>query len=150
MTSITIYDDAESIGGNKINVEEGERGVFLDFGKNFAKSGAFFSEFLNKRVGRGLNEAFFLGLIPKLNIYRRDLGTADLSLTGFPSPSIDAVLLSHAHVDNFGNVGLLNENIPIVASPVSIAIMKGMQDSLTHSGIRYYLLLKKRTKLERS
>jgi ribonuclease J len=36
MTSITIYDGAESIGDNKIHVEEGGRGVFLDFGKNFA------------------------------------------------------------------------------------------------------------------
>ena len=128
-TSITVYDGAESIGGNKIHVEEAGRGVFLDFGKNFAKSGAFFSEFLNERAGRGLNDAFFLGLIPKLNIYRKDLGTADLSLTGYPSPRIDAVLLSHAHVDHFGNIGLLNENIPIVATPLSIAIMKGMQDS---------------------
>ena len=37
MTSITAYDVAEYIGGNKIFVEEGGRGVFLDFGKNFAK-----------------------------------------------------------------------------------------------------------------
>ncbi len=132
--SITIYDGAETIGGNKIHVEEDGRGVFLDFGKNFAKSGAFFSEFLNERPGRGLNDAFFLDLVPKLNIYRPDLGTADLPLTGFPSPQVDAVLISHAHVDHFGSIGLLNENIPIIATPVSIAIMKGMQDTSPTGG----------------
>jgi len=78
MTSITVHDGAENIGGNKIYVEEGGRGVFLDFGKNFAKSGAFFSEFLNERSGRGLNDSFFLDLVPKLNIYRKDLRAADL------------------------------------------------------------------------
>jgi ribonuclease J len=129
MTSITVYDGAESIGGNKIYVGEGSRGVFLDFGKNFAKSGAFFSEFLNERPGRGLNDSFFLDLVPKLNIYRHDLETADLSHSRFPAPQVDAVLISHAHVDHFGNVGLLNENIPIMATPLSIAIMKGMQDT---------------------
>ena len=129
MTTITVYDGAESIGGNKIHVEDGGRGVFLDFGKNFAKAGTFFSEFLNERPGRGLNDAFFLNLVPKLNIYRKDLGTADLPLTGFPAPSVDAVLITHAHVDHFGNIGMLDEKIPIVASPVSLAIMKGMQDT---------------------
>ena len=34
---ITVYDGAETIGGNKIHVEENGRGIFLDFGMNFAK-----------------------------------------------------------------------------------------------------------------
>ena len=73
MTTITVHDCAENIGGNKIYVEENGRGVFLDFGKNFAKSCAFFSEFLNKRTGRGLNDLFFLDRVSKLNIYWKDL-----------------------------------------------------------------------------
>ena len=73
MTTITVHDGAESIGGNKCYVEENGRGVFLDFGKNFAKSCAFFSEFLNKRTDRGLNDLFFLDRVPKLNIHWKDL-----------------------------------------------------------------------------
>ena len=34
MTSLTIYDGANTIGGNKIFVEEKGKGVFLDFGMN--------------------------------------------------------------------------------------------------------------------
>jgi ribonuclease J len=37
MTRITVYDGAESIGGNKIFVEDQGPGIFLDFGKNFGK-----------------------------------------------------------------------------------------------------------------
>jgi len=50
---ITVYDGATTIGGNKIYVGD-ERGVFLDFGMNFARYGEFFEEFLTERSGRGL------------------------------------------------------------------------------------------------
>ena len=129
MTSITIYDGAESIGGNKIYVENKGRGVFLDFGTNFGKTGQFFSEFLQNRTNRGINDSIELGIIPKLNIYRDDLVPANIDAAKYPSLNVEAVLLSHAHVDHCGEIGVLNETIPIVASPTSIAIIKGMQDT---------------------
>jgi len=54
MTSITIYDGADTIGGNKIYVEENGKGVFLDFGMNFKKYHYFFQEFLKERSSRGI------------------------------------------------------------------------------------------------
>ncbi len=50
LVSLTVYDGANGIGGNKIYLEEGGRGVFLDFGKNFGKYGVFYEEFLKNRV----------------------------------------------------------------------------------------------------
>jgi ribonuclease J len=129
MTSITIYDGAESIGGNKIYVEEGGRGVFLDFGMNFGRTGQFFSEFLQNRTNRGINDSIELGIIPKLNIYRNDLIPANIDASHYPSLNVEAVLISHAHMDHCGEIGVLNEAIPLVASPTSIAIIKGMQDT---------------------
>jgi len=128
MTSITIYDGAQTIGGNKIFVEEGGRGVFLDFGKNFGKYSRYYEEFLKNRDTRGIHDLHYLNLIPKLNNYRPDLIPADVSLNQYPKLDIAAVLLSHAHLDHCGNIGLLDNSIPIVASPMSIAILKGMQD----------------------
>jgi ribonuclease J len=55
MVSITVYDGATGIGGNKIFVEENGRGVFLDFGKNFGKYGQFYEEFLKSRDTRAMN-----------------------------------------------------------------------------------------------
>jgi len=80
MTSITIYDGADTIGGNKIYVEENGKGVFLDFGMNFKKYHYFFQEFLKERSSRGLYDLIHLDLIPKLNIYREDLIPQDLDL----------------------------------------------------------------------
>ncbi|MCJ7574114.1 hypothetical protein MUO93_07615 [Candidatus Bathyarchaeota archaeon] len=46
MTSITVLDGADTIGGNKILLEEKGRGLLLDFGMNFARYGAYYQEFL--------------------------------------------------------------------------------------------------------
>jgi len=37
MTSITVYNGNDTIGGNKIYVEENGKGLFLDFGANLQK-----------------------------------------------------------------------------------------------------------------
>jgi ribonuclease J len=138
MTSITVFDGAESIGGNKIHVEEDGCGVFLDFGTNFGKTALFFSDFLQNRTSRGINDALALGIIPELDIYRSDLKPSDVNTAGYPQLNVEAVLLSHAHVDHCGAIGYLNETIPIVTSATSIAILKGMQDTtLTSTDVVY-------------
>lgn len=71
----------------------------------------------------------YLDLLPRLNIYRPDLIPSDLPISRFPRLDVSAVLLSHAHMDHCGNIGMLRRDIPLVASPESIVIMKGMQDS---------------------
>jgi len=129
MTSITVYDGAQGIGGNKIYAEEKGKGVFLDFGKNFGKYGVYYEEYLKNRDLRGIHDLVELGLIPKLNIYRNDLVPTDLRVDTYPAPEVAAVLVSHAHVDHSGNIGLLDLGIPVVASPLTLALMKGMQDS---------------------
>jgi ribonuclease J len=129
MTSITIYDGTDTIGGNKIYVEENEKGVFLDFGMNFKKYHHFYQEFLKERSSRGIYDLIHLDLIPKLNIYRKDLITPDLNIAQFPKLNIEAVLISHPHMDHFGNIGLLDPEIPLIGSPNSLALIKGMADS---------------------
>ena len=59
MVSLTVYDGANGIGGNKIYLEEKENGVFLDFGKNFGKYGSFYEEFLKSRDTRGIHDLMY-------------------------------------------------------------------------------------------
>ena len=129
MTSITVYDGAKTIGGNKIFVEENGKGVFLDFGMNFKRYHHYFQEFLKERSSRGIYDLIQLDLIPKLNIYREDLIPPDLDISMYPRLDVEAILVSHPHLDHFGNIGLLNVEIPIISSPISLALMKGMADS---------------------
>ncbi|GAI34353.1 unnamed protein product, partial [marine sediment metagenome] len=96
---------------------------------NFKKYHYFFQEFLKERSSRGLYDLIHLDLIPKLNIYREDLIPPDLDLSSYPELNLEAVLVSHPHMDHFGNIGLLKTDIPIIASPMSFALIKGMADS---------------------
>ena len=70
---ITVYDGTQTIGGSKIHVGDGKNGLFLDFGMNFAKYARYYEEFISERPSRGIHDLWRLGLIPRLNVYRKDL-----------------------------------------------------------------------------
>jgi len=129
MVKITVFDGSSTIGGNKIYLEEGDEAVFLDFGMNFARYGEFFQEFLSERDTRGIHDLIHLGMIPRISPYRRDLIPSDLDTSSFRTLAPKAVLLSHAHLDHCGNISLLDRSIPVVASGVTAAILKGMRDT---------------------
>lgn len=141
MTLLTVYDGASTIGGNKIHLEEKGRGILLDFGMNFAKYGEYYQEFLKERSNRGIYDLINLDMIPRINVYRSDLIPADMDPEPWPKPSVEAVLISHAHLDHTGSVGLLRGNIPMIASTTSVAILKAMRDTSAGSlggEISYY------------
>jgi len=125
---LKIYDGAESIGGTKIYLQDGNSGIFLDFGLNFQTLSLYFKEFLQMRPTRGLNDPVEMGILPKIDIYRHDLIPSDFSLNNFEKIKVDAILISHAHADHFGSVGFVDFNIPIVASPITLSIIKGISD----------------------
>ncbi len=146
---ITVYDGADTIGGTKIHVEEKGNGLFLDFGMNFARYSLYYEEFISERSARGIHDLWHLGLIPKLNIYRKDLIPRDLDTSSYPKLPVNAVLISHAHLDHVGNVALLDGSIPLVGSPTTIAIIKALNDTAaggSHFGmeIPYYKVRKNR------
>ena len=65
MTSITVYDGNNSIGGTKIYVEENGSGVFLDFGANFTEYDKFLDTYLQPRVPRVIYDYWELNFIPQ-------------------------------------------------------------------------------------
>ncbi|MEM0291396.1 MAG: ribonuclease J [Thermoplasmata archaeon] len=130
---ITVFDGSGTIGGNKILVEEKNESLFLDFGMNFTSYSKYFEEFLTERNRRGIYDLWMLNLIPKKNIYRKDLIPNDLigEIENREKIIVNGVLISHAHLDHVGNIALLNENIPIIASPETLLILKTLSDIST-------------------
>jgi ribonuclease J len=139
-TRITCYGAVGSIGGNKFLLEDGAARLLLDFGIAFDRVGRYYNELLRPRPARGLLDPLVLGLIPPLEgLYRRDLelpgvwervrGAAGYRDLGRPggAAAVDAVLLSHAHLDHNGDISYLDERIPVVCSRASAAIARAMQ-----------------------
>ncbi|MCD6369933.1 MAG: hypothetical protein J7L63_00325 [Thermoplasmata archaeon] len=131
---IKIYDGAESIGGTKIYAEENNEGVFLDFGVNFEKMNLYFKHYLRRRAVRGIYDAIILDILPKIRIYRSDLIPHDLSISNFERINPKGVLVSHAHLDHFGEIGNIRFDVHIGGSPLTLLLIKAMQDC-NHSSL---------------
>ncbi len=144
--TLTLYGGVGEIGGNKILLEDGDRRIFLDFGRPFGRHSAYFDGiFIKERSGRGLLDPMMLGLLPPLEgLYRSDLlpGLApgddfwarfrsrpdyrDLRREG---PPADAILLSHAHLDHSGDFLYVCPDVPVFSSRMTAFIAKAVQDS---------------------
>jgi ribonuclease J len=136
MPTITVYDGANTIGGNKILLEDRDTAVFLDFGMSFAARSLYFEEFLMPRSRTGLLDPIHMGLIPPLRgIYRADMEDpagrvwerAQRS-PHYRKVRAEAVLLSHAHMDHCGYISFLDTDVPIVSTAMTAYLAKAIQD----------------------
>lgn len=128
---VRVLDGEDTIGGSKILVGWGGEGVFLDFGINYAKYGRFFEEYVKPRTATGLGDLWKLGLVPRIpDLYRPEVVPSGLRGDArLPVGKVSGVYVSHAHLDHAGLVGLLREDIPLVCSRTTAAILKAVQDT---------------------
>ena len=140
MTSITFHGGINDIGGNKFLVEDKGTKILMDFGMSFGDEGKFFSQFMNARISNSLVDLFELGILPNIpGMYRTDY-TKHMGLGGNEATEIDAVLLTHAHVDHCKYISYLRPDIPIYCSEASKLIMQNYDDT----GTDQYLAVKER------
>jgi ribonuclease J len=112
-TSLTFYGGVDEIGGNKILLQDKGTKIFLDFGMSFALKKQYYSlPFLSPRSEKSLQE---LGILPKLEgFYRFDDKTAE----------VDAVFLSHAHMDHSAYISFINREIPVYCGETTETILQ--------------------------
>lgn len=114
-STITFYGGVHEIGGNKFLVEDKGTKIFLDFGMQMGKVNQYFAEFVNPRICNGMGDLFEFGLLPKLKgLYRKDYAK-HMSFDGNEDNDIDAVILSHAHVDHAAYIHYIRPDIHIYA-----------------------------------
>ena len=127
MVELTFYGGVKEIGGNKILLQDHDTRIFLDFGMSFKRRGRYFEEYLNPRTANGIGDFLALNLLPDIpGIYRDDL----LTHHHRPSedPTIDAVLLSHAHADHANYISFLHKDIPIYTSDTTHRILSAVAE----------------------
>lgn len=116
MSKIIIHEGANSIGGNKVELRDGDTRILFDFGLNMKVSERYFEGGLDPGPG-SLADALLLGLIPPPERLGAGCYCGPVAGPGADLPRVSAVFLSHAHADHQGCVPYLNPEIPIYATP---------------------------------
>ena len=114
-SAITFYGGVGEIGGNKILLEDKNTRIMLDFGMSYAdRRRFFFDPLLSPGDERDLLE---FGILPNIKgIYEFEES----------APSIDAVILSHAHGDHWGYISFLKRDIPIYCGETCAKILEAV------------------------
>jgi len=93
------------------------------------KFGDYYAEFLNPRACNGMGDLFEFGLLPNLKgIYRQDY-CKHIGFEDQKESSVDAVLLTHAHLDHAAYIHFLRPEIPVYCSEATNLIIQGLQDT---------------------
>ncbi len=124
-TTVTFYGGVNEIGGNKILLEDSDAKVLLDFGMSFALRSQYYSvPFLSPRSERELLD---LGILPDLQgIYKFDSA----------GPKIDAVFLSHSHMDHAAYLSFLKRKIPVYCGETTATILDAYSE-VRPSGLEF-------------
>ncbi len=112
-TTLTFHGGVNEIGGNKILLRDRDTRIFLDFGISYSMKKLFYSPpFLAPKSERSLQE---LGILPRLEgVYKFD-----------PKPSsVDAVFISHGHLDHSAYLSFIKREIPIYCGETTKTILQ--------------------------
>ncbi|MEM0313736.1 MAG: MBL fold metallo-hydrolase [Candidatus Bathyarchaeia archaeon] len=114
-TTLTFYGGVNEISGNKILVKNGDTKILLDFGMSFSLKRQYYSPpFLSPRSEKSLLE---LGILPRINgLYVFDEGAAD----------VDAVLISHGHMDHSAYISFIKREIPVYCGETTKIILQAL------------------------
>ena len=116
-TTLTFYGGVDEIGGNKILLKDGDTKIFFDFGMSFAMKKLFYSPpFLSPKSGKSLQE---FGILPKLDgVYKFD----------DEEPQVDAVFVSHSHLDHSAYLSFIKREIPIYCGETTCTILQAQSE----------------------
>ncbi|MDH5687951.1 MAG: MBL fold metallo-hydrolase [Candidatus Bathyarchaeota archaeon] len=139
MVSLMFFGGVNEIGGNKVLLEDGRVRVFLDFGQSFTFGADYFTGWLGPRAVNGLGDYLEFDLLPKImGVYAKEL----LAFTDLPytEPEIDAVFLSHAHVDHVNHIQFLDPKIRVclgVGTELFLEVMEETSGFCSYGEHRY-------------
>jgi ribonuclease J len=124
--TVTFLGGVREIGGNKILLEDGDDRVLFDFGRSFSsRYDDFYVNFLQPRSTAYLKDLLEFDLLPhEPGLYAEPL----LEGTDLPyePPRVQAVFVSHPHMDHVQYLDLLDPKIPVHVGEVTRSVLQVM------------------------
>lgn len=115
-TTLTFYGGVGEIGGNKILLQDRDVKVFFDFGMSFALKKQYYSPpFLSPKSEKSLKE---FGILPKIRGIYKDEKSSD----------VDAIFISHAHMDHSAYISFINREIPVYCGETTKIILDALSE----------------------
>ena len=116
-TTLTFYGGVNEIGGNKVLLQDKGIKVFFDFGMSFALKKQFYSPpFLSPKSEKSLQE---LGILPRIKgFYKFDE----------KAPEVDAVFISHVHMDHSAYLSFVNREIPVYCGETTRILLQALSE----------------------
>ncbi|HLC77072.1 MAG TPA: MBL fold metallo-hydrolase [archaeon] len=140
MASITFYGGARELGGNQFLISDRCTNVMLDFGINFDRWGKLYLFPQGPPKYRALRDLTKLGLCPDFSavpdfdgVYRQDY-LRHIGREPTSRPTLDAFVLSHAHLDHAYFLHFLRHDIPVYMDKHTKRILFSMQQT---TGMQY-------------
>jgi ribonuclease J len=115
---VSVLGGVGEIGGNKILVEDKDARVLLDFGMSISQRSRFFSDpYVSPRRPESL---LSLGIIPGIDgVYSWDTRETRL----------DAIVLSHAHLDHYGYLSMVHREVPVYCGETTERLMAAITET---------------------
>ncbi len=159
MAKLFFFGGVRTIGGNCIVIEEKESRIMIDNGMCFSTEGNYYKDFLSGRMGNGLRDLLELDLVPKIGgLYGKeklvdeciddvdkrahymlssDLESYESYLERTGHPYINALILSHLHLDHIRNLIFMPAEIPVICSQVTKDFLEIISDLTNYDFLNY-------------
>jgi ribonuclease J len=124
--SVEFWGGVGVIGSSKVLIKDGGHRVLLDLGLDIPKDGDLFRLPAAPRPGRELSDRLRVGAAPAIpGLFDPTALAAGDPLGAEVEPT--ALFVTHPHIDHVGLVGFVRPEVPVHASPDTIALLAALE-----------------------